>query len=145
MGNDGGPISLIKGDYDRTVKPALVETYSFEYVYRLFLILCSTKPSVINSLTSKEIDVLEPTFLTGMKACISVLNEDKGLAMEEPLQEEYATFATKTILRYLKGGMGPNPASLAGQVAKAMEEKLYQDGVLDHGIDVTSVFVEKKN
>ncbi len=144
MGTDGGPLSLIRDDYDRAVKPSLVESYSFEYVYRLFLVLCTSKPSVINSLTAKEIDVLEPTFLTGMKSCISALNEDKGLSMGEPLQEEYAVFATKTIIRYLKGGMGPSPVTLAKDVAKAMEEKLYSDGVLDPNIRVTNVFVEPK-
>jgi hypothetical protein len=144
MGSDGGPISLIRADYDRTVKPALVETYSFEYVFRLFLILCSTKPSLIKSLSAKEIDVLEPTFLSGMKACISALNEEKGLSMDASLVDQYAAFATSTLLRYLKGGMGPSPVSVAGQVAKALEEKLYSDGVLDPRIDVTNVFLEKR-
>ena len=144
MGNDQESITLIKGDYDRTVRPALMESYSFEYAYRLFLILCSTKPSVIHSLSAKEIDVLEPTFLSGMKECIASLNEDKGLSMDPALQEKYASFATSTIIRYLKGGMEPSPVSLAGQVARSLEDKLYEDGVLDPNVRVTRVFVEAK-
>ena len=135
-------LTLIQGDFDRAVKPSLVESYSFEYAYRLFLVLCSSKPNAIKSLNPKEFDALEPSFLTGVKACIAVLNEDKGLTMDEGQQEEYASIAAKTLIRYLKGGMGPSPAALASQVAKALEDKLYQDGVLDPNIAVTKVFLE---
>ena len=137
-------LTLIQGDFDRAVKPSLVESYSFEYAYRLFLVLCSCKPNAIKSLDPKEFDVLEPSFLAGVKACISVLNEDKGLTMNEGQQEEYASFAAKTLIRYLKGGMGPSPVALASQVAKALEDKLYKDGVLELGVTATSVFVEPR-
>ncbi len=137
-------ISTIQGDYDRTMRPALMESYSFEYAYRLFLVLCSSKRNLISSLSSKELDVLEPDFHNGMKECIAALNEDKGLGISDTLQEQYASFATTNLLRYLKGGMRPNPVSLATQVAKALENKLYQDGVLDPDIEAISVFLEKK-
>ena len=141
---DEAILATIRSDFAKTIESKLVESYSFEYAYRLFLVLCSTKPSVIHSLSSSEIDVLEPTFLSGMKACIADLNVDKGLAMEPSVQEKYASFATSTLIRYLKGGMGTSPVSLAGQVARSMEEKLYEDGILDKGIQATKVFVESR-
>ena len=144
MTKEEDALQRIKGDFDRTVKPALVETYSFEYVYRLFLILCSTKPTLISSLSKEELDGLEPFFLQGMEACISALSDKKGLFMDDSLQQRYASLATTTLLHYLKGGMEPDSAALAKQVAKALEKRLYSDGVLEPDIRPMRVFVEPR-
>ena len=145
MVNNVQPITLVRADYDRTVKPELMEAYSFEYAYRLFLVLCSSKKNLISSLTNEEIKDLEPFFKEGLKNCIERVGEKKGLSINEELGDRYAEFATKSLVRYIRGGMEPDPSDLAKQVTKAMEKKLYADGVLEPDIRAMRVFTERRN
>ena len=144
MTKDADALTLIRGDFDRSIRPTLVETYSFEYAYRLFLILCASKPSVIHALSAEELDGLQPFFLEGLETCIEALSQKKGLDMDQSLKERYATLATTTLLRFLKGGMEPDSAALAKQVAKALEKRLYTDGVLEPDIRAMRVFCEPR-
>lgn len=137
-------ISGLQADFDRTIRPEYVETYSFEYTYRLFLVLCFTKRNQVNALPTSRIDSLEPMFHQGLVNCVGALNANKGLSMNEEAKDQYASFATTMLMRYLKGGLEANPVALAKQVSKAMEKRLYTDKILEPDIHVTRVFLERK-
>lgn len=144
MSKEVDALTLIRGDFDRAVKPSLVESYSFEYAYRLFLILCSSKPGVISSLSEKELNELESFFQSGLETCIETASSKKGLEIDDALRKRYAGIATTTLMRYLKGGMEPDSTALAKQVAKSLEKHLYSDGVLEPDIKVVRVFLEPR-
>ncbi len=143
MRKEENPIEAIQADFDKALRPELMEAYSFEYVYRLFLILCSTKRDLIDSCEHGELDQLESTFREGLKTCVARLNHDKGLSMDEEAEAQFASIASTNIMLYIKGGMETNPVTVAKQVSKAMEKKLYTDGVLARNIHVTRVFTER--
>ena len=116
--------------------------YSFEYVYRLVLVFCSTIPSSILTIRQDDPSALDGILFQAMKASIASVCKDRGFNLDERQMNDLTATANEPFVLFLKSSMKSDPAVLARRVAVTMDRKLVEMGFLDEATEFIEVFKE---